>query len=452
MASIIDRPIRLDHRTPASGAPTAARFILPHSRTTRAERFLLLTAVILFPLENHIPAVAGFSVMYFVFAALAAYVIVNRPHILSEIWCHPVFIAAYVFIGVSALLEFSSPLSRYQEISGFGLMVGGAVCVAVVCRDRSALAAGLYGYIVAALWLSVVLYLTSYGTLSGATATNFNEASQLRAHTSADNPVQGNPNGMAFWCAQGAVVAFALSLSSRLKHRRSLLLGIATFCFVAAFLPMSRGAVVLSLLSFAVILYTHGVRHGKALILAFVLGVGVYTLVPDAVWSRMSFSTEKQHGRMEARAWIYTTALDRLPEYVVAGVGAGNFWNKWGSEKGFASRSTGHVIGSHSGLLQITIFWGVLGLVMFLWVVWQVYRCIPLHCGRDELSLALLGILVSLGALLLQTHVFQSKTFAFGVGMLVGARHWIWSTGIVSAVEGNKCSLSARISRDCHSG
>ena len=136
-------------------------------------------------------------------------------------------------------------------------------------------------------------------------------------------------------------MAFALCLSSRLKHRRILLLGIAIFCFVASFLPMSRGAAVATLLSFAVILYSHGVRHGKALIVACVLGVGVFMLIPDAVWYRMSYSTEAKHGRMEARAWIYTTALDRLPEYFVAGVGAGNYWSKWGFEKGFAKGSKG---------------------------------------------------------------------------------------------------------------
>lgn len=437
MASNIDQPIRLDHRTPDSGAPSAARYILPHCPTTRAEQYLLLTAIILMPLEYQIPTVAGMSIMFLVFGVFAAFVIVTRPHFLGKIWSHPVFIAAYAFIGLSALLEFSSPLSRYVDILRFGQMVGGAVCVAALCRDRSALTACLYGYIVAALWLSVVLYLTSYGTLSGAAATDFNEASRLRNQTFSDNPLEADLNGMAFWTAEGAVVAFALCLSSRLKHRRILLLGIAIFCFVASFLPMSRGAVLAMLLSFAVILYAHGVRHGKALILACVLGVGVFTLIPDAVWYRMSYSTEAQHGRMEARASIYTTALDRLPEYVVAGVGAGNYWSKWGFENGFAMSKRGivKVAGLHNTLLQITVYWGVLGLVMFLLIVWGVYRHIPLHYGRDELSLALVGILVLLVALLFQSHYFFDKTFAFGVGILVGSSHWIWPRGILSVVE-----------------
>jgi hypothetical protein len=185
-----------------------------------------------------------------------------------------------------------------------------------------------------------------------------------------------------------------------------------------------------------VILYAHGARQGKGLIIAFILGLGLYAFVPDAVWSRMAFSTEKV-GQNESRTRLYTTALDRLPEYIVSGIGAGNFYQKWGFEKGFARHREDGVIvqGVHNSLLQITIYWGVLGLVMFLWTVWFVYRSVPLHCGRDGLSLALVGILVALGLLLLQSHLFYSKSFALGVGMLVGARQGIWPRGIVSEFE-----------------
>lgn len=445
---MIDRPIRLDQRTPAS-ATTVVPHILPQSGTTPAERFLLLVAMTTLPLEKHLPTVAGMSFSFLIFAVLAAYIIVNRPRALGEIWYHPVFVAAYAFVGVAFLLEFSSPLSRYDEIIRFAQMIGGAVCVAALCRDRSGLAVGLYGYIGAALWVSILLYLTSYGMLTEmGTTSSFQEASNLRTHL--DTGITANKNALAFVCTQGAIVAFALSLSDRFKHFRILLLGIGIFCLVAAFLPMSRGAAVISSVSVATILYVHGVKHGKALILASILGIGIYILVPDAVWSRMAFSTEVgQSGRMEARAHVYTTALNRLPEYIMAGVGAGNYYAWWGLEKGFSSLRG--LIGAHNALLQIAIFWGVLCLFMYLWFIWLVYRSIPLRCGRDELSLALLGVIVSLGMLVMDSHSFYDKWFAFGVGLLVGARQWIWPTGIVSAVEANKCPLHVRSNADCSS-
>jgi len=399
--------------------------------------------MIILPLENYFPTVAGMTVSFLMFVVLAAYIIVNRPRILGEMWYHPVFIAAYAFIGVSVLLEFSSPLSRYDDIIRFAQMIGGAVCVAVLCRDRSALTVGLYGYIATAFWVSVVLFSSGFETLQGMQADDFDEASRLRAQAFGGKPLGANINGLAFLSAQGAIVAFALSLSDRLKHLRILLLGIGAFCLIASFLPMSRGVAVVILVSFATILYNQGFRYGKALILASILGMGVYVLVPDAIWGRMVYSTEVQrHGRLESRAHLYTTALDRLPEYIVAGVGAGNYFEKWGAEKGFAKHRGGVTVtyGVHNSFLAIAIYWGVLGLSLFLWIIWCVYRSIPLRCGRDELSLALLGIIVAIWLYLFQIHGFYDKPFAFAVGMVVGARQWIWPMGIVSEVVGNKRS------------
>lgn len=396
--------------------------------------------MMMLPLENYFPTMAGMTVNFLMFAVIAAYIIVNRPSILGKMWYHPVFMAAYAFIGVSVLLEFSSPLSTYGDLIRFGQMILGAVCVAVLCRDRSALTAGMYGYIATAFFVSIVLYSTGFGTLQGMQSDDFDESSHLRNQAFGHKPLGANINGLAFLCAQGAIVAFALSLSDKLKHLRIILMGASVFCLIASFLPMSRGVALVVLVSIAAILYNQGFRYGKALILVSVLGMGVYMVIPDAIWGRMSFSTDVQrHGKLESRAQLYTTALNRLPEYIVAGVGAGNYFGKWGIEKGFARSKDGIVFahGVHNSFLAVAIYWGILGLSMFLWLIWQVYRSIPSRPGHDELSLALLGILVAIGIYLCQIHGFYDKPFAFGLGMVVGARQWIWPMGIVSEVEEN---------------
>ena len=435
---MIDRPIRVEQRPSASAARIPVRSILPQSSSTVVERFLLMGAITMLPLENELPPVAGMSVSFLIFAALALYVIMNRPRTLGVICYHPVFIAAYAFIGVSALMEFSSPLSSYKEIIRFAQMIGGALCLAVLCRDRSALAAGLYGHLAAALWVSFLLIMNSYGMLQGmGSGSDFHEASKIRG--SVGEGFDENLNKVAFISTQGAIVAFALSLSARLGHYRIMFGGIATFSLIASFLTMSRGAFVICLVVFPAMLYIYGFRrYGKVLILIFVLGLSVYALVPDVVWTRMMFTTEtsEKSGKMESRAWIYTTAFDRLPEYFVAGVGAGNFYQEWGAASGF-DRGRG-VSGLHNTLLQVMVMWGVLGLLMYLWIMWCVYRSIPLRCGHDELSLALLGSLISLALYSLVTHLLADKVFAVAIGLLVGAREGIWPTGIVSAVDAQK--------------
>lgn len=442
-----DRAIRWDLKTPAGEVPVEVRYSSSRSRISWVEQVLIFGTIVIIPLQNHLPTVAGMSAVFLLFGVLAAYLILNRPRILAQTWYHPCFVAAYAFVGVSALLEFASPLSVYGEILRFAQMLGGSVCLAVLCRDRSALAVGLYGYIAAALWVSVYLFLTSYGAIQEMGATeDFQQATKVREAAFSDSGLQANINSLAFACTQGAVVAFAMALAG--SSKRFLLLGIATFCLIAAFLPMSRGAAVISLVSFAAILYAGGVKHGTAMVLVAILGLGTYMIVPDAVWSRMTYSTEQSRdGKMEGRARIYTTALNRLPEYFLTGVGAGNYSLKWGFEKGFGRQHQGVsvVYGAHNSLLQITIFWGIGGLLMFLLILWCVYRSIPLHCARDELALALVGILVSLSLYLLQTHSFSDKWFGCGLGMLVGARRWIWPSGHVSAVEVNQGPSRHRI-------
>ena len=421
--------------------------ILTHPRVTLVERCLLLTSIVMLPLQDYFPPVAGMSSSFLLFAALGAYVVAYRLRILEAIWRYPIFIAGYVFFVVSILLELSSPLPDLYQSKRFAEMLGGMMCVAVLCRDRSALTAGLYGYIATAVWVTVILYLTGYETLQGMAAEDFSQAEQLRGQAFSEKVVGANLNQLAFMCAQGSLVAFALCLSGKSRRLRGLLLGIAVFCLLGTFLTMSRGAALVSFVGGAVILYNHGIRYGKGLIITCVLGMALYALIPDAFWSRMMYTTDVgKSGKMEARARLYTLALNRLPEYIVAGVGAGNYSKKWAFDRGFAKvkmSADGKIIAMklyvvHSALLQLTIYWGILGLSTFLLIIWCVYRSIPLQCGRDELSLALLGVMVSLGAYLLYGTDFSDKTHAFGVGMLIGARRWIWPSGTVSAGEGNR--------------
>ena len=444
---MIDQPVRLGQRTSASGEPAAAPYTLTPPRVTLVERCLLFTSIVTLPLQDYFPPVAGMSFSFILFAAIAAYAIVYRLRTLESIWYHPVFIAAYAFFVVSALLELSSPLPEFYQSQRFAEMTGGMMSVAVLCRDRSALTTGLYAYIATALWVTGALYLTGYEALQGMAAEDFTEAEKLRGQAFGQHGLGANLNQLAFMCAQGALVAFALCLSDKWKRYRVLLLGIAAVCFFGTFLTMSRGAALVVLGGGVAIFYTRGVRYGKELITVCVLGMAIYMLVPEAFWSRMMFTTDVgKSGKMEARARLYTLAVDRLPEYIVAGVGAGNFSKRWAFEHGFASVKTSpdgrtvrmKVYVAHNALIQLTIYWGILGLSTFLMMIWCVYCLIPSQCGRDELSLALLGIMVALGAYLLYGTDFSDKTHAFGVGMLVGARRWIWPSGIVSAVEGSR--------------
>jgi hypothetical protein len=255
---------------PGGAAPSRALGDAPGGAvipTTRPERWLLLATIVLMPLEDHIPSVGGFSFAFVLFSVLAAAALLHGPQPLSRVAMHPLFIAAYLFIGLAGVMEATSPEPDYSDIVRFGLMVAGAILVATVCRDRPALEACFYGQMGSALWLGVIVILTSYGTLSGLEATDYDTASQMRVQAFKDMPVRGNLNGMAFTCTQGGLAALAFALAGE-PRRRKWFIAIALFCLIASFFPMSRGGIAIAVVSYTVLLYAFGVNKGKALMLA----------------------------------------------------------------------------------------------------------------------------------------------------------------------------------------
>jgi hypothetical protein len=285
--------------------------------------------------------------------------------------------------------------------------------------------------------ISVFLFLTSYGVLQRASATDFSEASQVRSRVLEDSKgiVKGH---MAVYPAIGAVVALALGLNARSSPRRNLFLGVALFCVVAAFLPMSRSGIVIVGVSCATVMFVYGVRHVRVILMATSLAVGALIWVPEVVYSRLTFTPETPAGRLEARTRIYKAAFDHLPEYVLTGVGVGNFWGPWGMQSGYYKNyghGVGVVLGAHNAFIQVTVYWGLASLLVLTLVVYLAYRCLPRGGGKDELVLCLYGLAVSLLLGMMASHVLAAKDYSLGLGLLVGGHRWIWPKRIVSPLR-----------------
>jgi len=225
------------------------------------------------------------------------------------------------------------------------------------------------------------------------------------------------------------VVALALALNAGTSGQRNLLLGMAFFFLVCAFLPVSRGGVVIAFVGCASVMYAARVPFLKTIFVASLIGAVLAIWVPDAVWYRMTFSMDSSQGRLEdSRARVFMAAVEHLPEYVLTGVGAGNFYGPWGLGSKFGKN--GRVGGAHNVFFQLMIYWGLAGLLSHLAVLWQVYRCLPKRCKNDGLAVCLLGMSVGLLLLMMVNHTFYNKEYALGLGLLVGARLWIWPKGI----------------------
>ncbi len=394
--------------------------------TNRIEQLLIMATVTLLPLQEYVPAVGGFSVMYLLFAGQAAYILAKRPECLAQVWLHPLLLAIYVFLCIGYLIEMSHPYSYYGEIFQMIQSFGGAAFLASLCRDRKALRYAMYGYLGSGLIFAFNLLFYSYGSLNAASAVDYGEADRIRDAVFSENPLEYNLNGMAFFTAQATAVACALALTARSRMPRFVFLGVAVASFVATFLPMSRSGIGILLAVCATTVFAYGITRIKTLVAGILLVATMLVLVPGAVFSRLTFSTEvDQFGRMEGRAQIYTAFFHHLPEVALTGVGTGNFLTAWGHQSLYA-KSRGGVSGAHNVFFQMVIYWGVSALVGLGAIIWQAYQCLPGRYRDDGLAIGLLAVSVSLLLWSLTVHNLYAKEFSIGVGLLVAAQHWIW--------------------------
>jgi len=409
------------------GAITTPSVAADVVRTTPMERLLLMGLIISLPLQENVPTLAGMSFPYLLFGLTFLHLALNRPQAIWKTWTHPVFIALYILVYVGIVVETAHPFTNYKIARRIAEMTGGAILVAAICRDRKALLAGIHGYLIAGLGLSVFLFMTAYGSLRGASAADFREASIVREEAFVENPLEAGLNRMALVGAQGAVVALALAMAARKPRARYFFLALCAFCAVASFLPLSRSGALTTALGCATVLFAYQGRGKwtRILVTSILLAGAVVFFVPDVVFSRMTYSTEADNGKQEGRARVYTRSIQYLDEYVLMGVGAGNFATAWGISHGYISRS-GNALGAHNAFFQVTIFWGLAGLFALSLTVWLAYRCVPKRCGEDVLAIALKGIAVTVLMLMLVVHALYAKEYSLGLGMLVGAQRWVW--------------------------
>lgn len=400
-------------------------------RTTRIERLLLIGVVALLPIENHIPPIMGLSITALVFGVIAIYVLLNRAPMLGKVWTHPLFLTAYGFLLVIAVLELTHPYSDYWEILRIVQMVFGGVVVAALCRDQGGLRAGLYGWLVAGLGVACYLIGTGYSNLADLTAGDFHEATAVRANAFEGGGLTANLNALAFFAAQGAAVALALGVTERTAWRKALFLGVMLTCVVGVFIVMSRGGIIILAASCLAIMGCYGLMKARIIVVVALLAIVIALFVPEVVFSRLVYKATSHEGEVDARTQVYTAVLDNLPEYFLVGVGAGHFWKSWGGKHGFAYQSSeGSIIGSHNCFAQVTIYWGLGGLCGVLAVIWQAYRYFPRACRTHSLKLCLLGTTVSLLPWMATMHNIYNKEYSLGLGLIVGASLWIWPRSV----------------------
>lgn len=236
--------------TSTSRFPAMPQIHLPNKyRTSRVERFLIFITLALLPLQSYLPKIGGFSISFSTFLLLISFQVLKRPSIISKVVKHKILLSGCLLVIVGFFMETLHSSMYYYYVVRIGLMFFGALTIALFCRDRKSLRACLYGILCGSCIVSVVLFLTTYGVLSGATADNFREVNQVRTASFSDNVLESDLNMMALQVGQGFLTALALMLASKSKLEFFIFLLIGAFNLITSFLPISRGSIAIVFIS-----------------------------------------------------------------------------------------------------------------------------------------------------------------------------------------------------------
>lgn len=411
-------------REPGTATPLLQRPTLSESASTATERLLLAAMVALVPVQSNLPLWHGFSFVFLLFGLLLAHQLVFRPKSLMSTLLHPLSLAVCAFLAVIAVIEAMHDNPEMGEILRIGFMICGAIVCASMCRDRRAFSWGIHGYILGSAIVSTILILSMYGRLSIApSGSDFYDVSVTRMNAFHGSALRDNLNALAFYASQGAILTAALVLTARNRKTRIILLSIGSLCLFASFLSMSRGVIVILVFTFFCMLRAHGIMNPRVLLGGLAVTAILFIWMPSVVFQRMTVSSEAsttEKGFKDSRVLIYKEIINKFPEYIMTGVGSGNFYGDWGRQTQFYLRGR-EVTGVHNCAAQVAINWGVLGLVLFLLILRLAYKRLQKREYTDAIRLSILGLAASALVWSMFIHELQRKEFSIALGFLIAS-------------------------------
>lgn len=391
----------------------------------RFERFLILSVIVTFLLENQYEEVVvnDFAISKIAFLLTTVYAIVFRFRELLVALSKPVSLLVFGFVIVGILIENKHPYEDFFDLYRIAQMMCGALVFAVLQRNKAALNATYFAIIATGTLLATALMTYSYDEISTAEARDYQEASVIRG--TADIFSLGlNMNAMASYLA----LAFSMTLTCVILAKRKsialLLLPLAVIEMIAAFIPMSRsGMILISALIINVLARTLFAKQGRRILSALFVVCALiiaFSFVPSSALNRFSFSTEFDGYLYEdARTMVYALSVKSIQENFMWGVGIGNFHTQWGLQNGF--ERNGYTIGAHNCYMQVWIAWGVFAFILLVGISIALIKNFKETSAGSFHDIMLSNMLFFIFSHLMTTHTFYGKEFAIGIGLLLGA-------------------------------
>lgn len=253
----------------------------------------------------------------------------------------------------------------------------------------------IYMFIFSATISSIYgLYQYKFGDLYSAAwlDSNMFEDIKMRAYSTFENP-----NVFGEFLLLVVPINLALLFDEKKFTRKLLLLFMLAINVLALTLTFSRGCWLGILIAIAIFL----VSVDRRFIALGVLGLLVAPFIlPDTIINRFTSIGNMTDTSTSYRVWIWMGIIAMLKDYWLSGVGLGvTSFNKVYPVYAYSGIVTDH---SHNLYMQIIIENGLLGLIMFVGMIYNFYKETIISISKKR-DLVLLGIISAMVGFLIQS-------------------------------------------------
>lgn len=398
------------------------------SMLSTIKRWLLLLIVATMPLQENIPLVLGMSFPFILLVLLTIIIIIqgnwNR---LIYAMRMPIVLSLFLYVGITLYVEYMHESSLYAGILRTLLSYLGAVVLGVAISDIKAFKSVVIGYIISGIYLGVVLYAYGWGMLSTDTSSFF-EADAVRDEVLSKLPIRENANNIA---ARAAICVILISLvlltkaDVLTKNKRILFIALIIQT-IALFVTMSRTGFVILIATMVLVALFYKLFSYKRVAHAIIIVAFLYLLAPQAYLDRMQIGTSKSESTelVDSRTYTFNTSIKEIRKNYLWGTGEGNLWiGEYSKHSALSyyneSKDSYFVGGTHNLYFQTILQWGVLGLLAFLYLQYNVIKLMPSRDKKDFVSLAVATFNIAILLLLFFVHEGSNKEFSVAYGLLI---------------------------------
>src|SRR4029078_12972481 len=110
---------------------------------------------------------------------------------------------------------------------------------------------------------------------------------------------------------------------------------------------------------------------------------------------------------------VYLAVLRNIDQYILTGVGSGNYWNGWAVKAGITNRyTTDMAMAAHNAFFQVWIYWGLPALIGFCYLIYLSSKALIKDIKGDRRKSCLYIFVMIIPLIFIFYHSFYHKTFS----------------------------------------